>query len=164
MVPTIHRPAATSDMMPRRAEACRRKSSGRARGRPRAAAASVGVASVGGRMSFGFCITTRISVRSLEMIRLIARRIRTLSQCDWNTDRTGHNRGTPHLWGAPDVTERDWSLPAPENLVDGAVRQRYDEQIAVRASLDVGGDAKVPAEQQALAFDGGSGVRRRVGR
>ena len=55
MVPTIHRPAATSDMVPRRADASGRKSSGRARGRPRAV--SAGVASVGGRMSFATGIT-----------------------------------------------------------------------------------------------------------
>jgi len=64
MVPTTHRLAATSDMMPSRAEASRRKSSGRARGRPAAAVASTFVAVVGGRMSFGTGITDAFSVRS----------------------------------------------------------------------------------------------------
>jgi len=49
--------------MPRRSEASRRKSSGRARGRPRLAAVSSEVASVGGRMSLGGT-TARVSVRS----------------------------------------------------------------------------------------------------
>ena len=50
------------------------------------------------------------------------------------------------------LTETDSSLLPPKNLVDRAVRERDNEQVAVRAGLDVGGDAEVPPEQQALAL------------
>src|SRR5262245_31512049 len=50
-----------------------------------------------------------------------------------------------------------------ENLVDSAIRERDEEQIAVRAGLDVGDDSEVLAEQQAFALDDGPSVRRGVG-
>ena len=63
------------------------------------------------------------------------------------------------MWShlAPDlpVTERDSSLLPTRNLVDRTVRERHHEQVAVRAGLDVGDDAEVAAEQQALALDEG---------
>ena len=62
------------------------------------------------------------------------------------------------------MTERDSSLLPTMNLVDRAVRERHEEQVAVRPGLDVGDDAEVPAEQQALALDDGPGVCRGVGR
>src|SRR5919106_6612814 len=43
-----------------------------------------------------------------------------------------------------------WRLS--KNLVDRAVRERHDEQIAVRAGLDVGADAEVSPKQQAFAL------------
>src|SRR5688572_15147683 len=41
---------------------------------------------------------------------------------------------------------------AAENLVDGPVRQRYDEQVAVRAGHDVGHDAELAPNEQRLAL------------
>ncbi len=39
-----------------------------------------------------------------------------------------------------------------EELVDGTVRERYDKQIPVGPSLDVGRNPKVPADEQAFAL------------
>ena len=47
---------------------------------------------------------------------------------------------------------RDVSRLLPEDLVDGALREGDDEQVAVRPGLDVGGDAEVGAEEQGLAL------------
>src|SRR5436190_14781876 len=39
-----------------------------------------------------------------------------------------------------------------EDLVNRAIRKRYDEEISIRTGLQVGGNAEIRAEKQRLAF------------
>jgi hypothetical protein len=38
------------------------------------------------------------------------------------------------------------------HFVDGSIRERYHEQIAIRSGLDIGADTEASADQKALAF------------
>src|SRR5688572_19051805 len=55
------------------------------------------------------------------------------------------------------MERRPWSLSCGlpllrENLEDRAFRQRYNEQVAVRAGLDVRHDTKIAADEQRFAL------------
>src|SRR6266511_5616902 len=74
-------------------------------------------------------------------------RLRTSAAGGW-PPQTGSERGVKRR--APLVLPL--RLAGPGDLVDRAVGDRGDEQVAVRSRLDIRRDAEVPADQQALAL------------